>query len=77
VQHAHLVAISLIVFAFTTPLVMVRNKMLQRCAGGPAAPQLTDGTRAQVSWTNSVWVAILMDALAVTVYFALNEARHA
>jgi hypothetical protein len=28
---------------------------------------------SQVQWTNSVYVAVLMDALAVTVYIALNE----
>jgi predicted membrane chloride channel (bestrophin family) len=28
-----------------------------------------------VTWSNSVWVAVLMDALAVTVYIALNEVR--
>ena len=49
-QHAHLVSIALLVFAFTAPLVMV-------------------------SWTSSVWAAVLMDFLAVMVYFALNEAR--
>ena len=41
-------AIALVVFAFTAPIVMV-------------------------SWTASVWAAVLSDGLGVMVYFALNE----
>ncbi len=46
--HAHLVQLSLAVFAFTTPIMVV-------------------------AWTADLWVALLMDAISVFSFFAMNE----